>query len=197
MDTRHENADGLEPEPVAPDTAPEPAAESAPAPAPATPATKRRRRVTRNRVIAYLAAALLGTTFGLAIATFGYAKGYSYLLDDPKACANCHAMQGNYDSWIKSSHGKVATCNDCHTPHDNIVAKYFNKAVNGYFHGYAFTTNTYPDNIRIKGYNLKVAEASCRYCHSEMTSKLNQTRGHSANSEGVSCISCHSDVGHL
>lgn len=63
--------------------------------------------------------------------TFVYAKGASYLTNDPKACANCHVMQDYYDAWIKSSHRAVAVCNDCHAPHDNMVRKYYVKADNG------------------------------------------------------------------
>ena len=30
---------------------------------------------------------------GLGLYTFVYAKGYSYLSNDPQGCANCHVMQ--------------------------------------------------------------------------------------------------------
>ncbi|HUF79037.1 MAG TPA: cytochrome c nitrite reductase small subunit, partial [Thermoanaerobaculia bacterium] len=39
-----------------------------------------------------LTAVLLGAAAGLGAFTFGYAKGYSYLTNDPAACANCHLM---------------------------------------------------------------------------------------------------------
>ena len=68
-------------------------------------------------------AILLGIVIGLGAYTFIYAKGYSYLTNNPAACANCHVMQAQYDAWQKSSHHSVATCNDCHTPH-NLIGKY-------------------------------------------------------------------------
>jgi nitrate/TMAO reductase-like tetraheme cytochrome c subunit len=37
-------------------------------------------------------AALLGMAVGLAGYTFVYAKGGSYLSNNPSACANCHVM---------------------------------------------------------------------------------------------------------
>jgi cytochrome c nitrite reductase small subunit len=37
-----------------------------------------------------LAAVLIGAAVGLDGYTFLYAKGYSYLTDNPRACANCH-----------------------------------------------------------------------------------------------------------
>ena len=44
--------------------------------------------------------------------TFVYAKGYSYLTNDPAACANCHIMSEHFAAWTKSSHRAVAVCND-------------------------------------------------------------------------------------
>ncbi len=61
--------------------------------------------------------ALVGVALGLGLYTFVYAKGYSYLTNDPEACANCHVMNDQYAGWVKSSHRSVAVCNDCHVPH--------------------------------------------------------------------------------
>jgi len=36
------------------------------------------------------AAVLVGIAAGLGVYTFVYAKGYSYITNDPAACANCH-----------------------------------------------------------------------------------------------------------
>jgi cytochrome c nitrite reductase small subunit len=61
---------------------------------------------------------LAGMLLALGGYAFVYAKGYSYLSNNPTACANCHAMGTQYEAWIKSSHHSAATCNDCHTPHN-------------------------------------------------------------------------------
>src|SRR5688572_27540350 len=86
---------------------------------------------------------LLGVAVGLAVGiggfTFVYAKGDSYLTDDPQACANCHVMEGQFAGWTRSSHRAVAVCNDCHTP-KGFLAKYLNKSANGARHSWAFTT---------------------------------------------------------
>lgn len=58
----------------------------------------------------------LGAILGVSGYTFIYARGYSYMTNNPGACANCHVMQEYYDGWLKSSHRSVAVCNDCHTP---------------------------------------------------------------------------------
>jgi hypothetical protein len=63
----------------------------------------------------------LGLAVGVGVYTFWYGKGYSYMSNDPNACANCHIMNDQYSGWLKSSHRSVATCNDCHTPHNFVI----------------------------------------------------------------------------
>ena len=141
---------------------------------------------------AVLLGCLVGAAFGIGGYTFIYAKGASYLTNDPAACANCHIMRDHYNSWIQSSHRSVATCNDCHTP-ANFIGKYATKANNGFWHSYAFTTGRYPDPIRIKGYNRKIAEAACRKCHQQLVTGI---EGPHRDAERLSCIRCHGAVGH-
>ena len=111
---------------------------------------------------------LLGIVIGIAVGigayTFAYAKGWSYLTDDPAACANCHVMQEQFDGWLKSSHRAVATCNSCHTP-ANFIGKYATKASNGFWHSFFFTTGGYEDNIQIKPHSREITEQACRNCH--------------------------------
>jgi len=134
---------------------------------------------------------LIGVAFGVGVYTFVYAKGASYLTNNPAACANCHIMGDHYRAWSRSSHHAVATCNDCHTP-ANFVGKYLTKANNGFWHSFAFTTGRFPEPIRIKGYNRKIAENACRKCHSSLVTTI---EGHSSG-EQLSCIRCHGAVGH-
>jgi cytochrome c nitrite reductase small subunit len=76
---------------------------------------------------------LAGVTLGTGSYTARYAEAFSYLSNDPKACVNCHVMRDPYDGWQKASHHAVATCNDCHVPHQTL-AKYWVKAENGFWH---------------------------------------------------------------
>ena len=147
----------------------------------------------RTMVLAIVIAVVIGVAVGLGGFTFTYAKGASYLRDEPAACANCHIMQGNLDGWIKSSHHAVATCNDCHTP-PGLVPKYFTKAEHGFFHSLAFTTDEFHEPIQIKSRSLRVTEAACRNCHREV---VHQIDFHSTTAEPMSCIRCHESVGHL
>src|SRR5262245_316744 len=122
----------------------------------------------RSKAGTVLVGSIVGILLGLGLYTFVYAKGYAYLTNDPAACANCHVMQDFYAAWMKSGHRAVATCNDCHTPH-NLIGKYANKAANGFLHSFAFTTGWYPENIQIKPFNHRITESACKTCHRELT----------------------------
>lgn len=139
--------------------------------------------------------AVLGISVGLVVGiggyTFIYAKGYSYLTDDPAACANCHIMNEQYSGWLRSSHRAVAVCNDCHTP-SGFVAKYLTKASNGFWHSFGFTTGYFHEPIAITPRNLEIAEQACRKCHTDIVEAID----HSGEKEMMSCVRCHGTVGH-
>lgn len=137
----------------------------------------------------------LGLAVGVGVYTFWYGKGYSYMSNDPLACANCHIMEEQYSGWLKSSHKTVATCNDCHTPH-NFVGKYATKAWNGFWHSYYFTAGGFHEPIQITELNRRIAEASCRECHTTMVHSITVSEDVKA-SEEMSCIRCHRNVGHM
>ncbi|RPI26475.1 MAG: cytochrome c nitrite reductase small subunit [Acidobacteria bacterium] len=145
-----------------------------------------------SRHVHILLAVLLGAAVGVGLYTFVYAKGASYMTDNPGACANCHVMDAHYGAWLKSSHGRVAVCNDCHTP-AGFVGKYSVKATNGFWHSFAFTSGWFPDQIQITERNLKVTEGACRKCHSDMVHAIQLT----SDDDSFSCIRCHRSVGHL
>lgn len=164
---------------------------------------------------ATIAAALtFGLAAGIGVFTFGYAKGASYLTNDPAACANCHIMNEHFAAWQKGSH-RTATCNDCHTPH-NLIGKYVTKAQNGFWHSFYFTTGRYPDPLRITERNRRVTEEACRYCHQPIVEAIDPAiaasltdapaithasliaaAGGSHTDSRISCIRCHTYVGHL
>ena len=161
--------------------------DGAPTPTPAAP------KVDRSTARLSLAvAAMVGILGGVGLFTFGYADGASYLVDKPEACANCHVMQGHYDSWAKSSHKNVATCNDCHLKHD-FIGKWITKADNGTFHALAFTTGDYPRPIQIKERNRAVTQEACLHCHQDYVQNMLPIR---AGGEMQTCAKCHGDVGH-
>jgi cytochrome c nitrite reductase small subunit len=138
-----------------------------------------------------LAGLAMGVAVGTGLYTFTYAHGGSYLTNDPHACANCHIMRDEYDSWVRSTHHATATCNDCHTPHDP-VGKMTTKARNGFWHSLHFTLGDFHEPIQIKSHNREIVEANCRSCHGAIVAMM--TAGHPSNDP--SCIRCHGSVGH-
>lgn len=156
------------------------------------PEKKDRPSVRKMPWLTAVVAVSLGILGGLAAFTFGYGEGAAYLTNDPQSCANCHVMQWHYDSWVKSSHRNVATCNDCHL-HPSALGKWVTKADNGFFHSLAFTTGNFPDPIRIKPRNRRVTQAACLSCHADLLNAWLPSHGES---ESLLCVSCHRDVGH-
>ncbi len=173
-----------------------------------------------RRIPFWAAAVACGAAIGLGGFTFHYADGTSYLSSKSESCANCHVMQGHYDAWVKSSHGRFAVCNDCHAP-DDFVGKWYCKSRNGFFHSLAFTTQRFDEPIRIVDYNRGVVEANCRRCHADFVHPIDLAtpidRAHPVDpgstsisetgdredfsadvtdSETVGCIRCHGGVGH-
>lgn len=138
------------------------------------------------------AAVLYGIALGAGAFAVAYGDGTAYLSNDPAACTNCHVMQGHFDSWVKSSHGHVAVCNDCHLPPD-VVGKWVTKADNGLLHSYAFTTGDFPDPIRIKPRNARRTVLACMKCHEELAHALAPAE---AGGDVLACVHCHEDVGH-
>jgi len=148
----------------------------------------------RIRASGGLVSVCLGIVAGLGGYTFRYAEGLSYLSDDPRACVNCHIMRDHYDSWVKSSHHAIATCNDCHLPHD-VVLKYVMKAYNGWNHSKAFTLGTFPEPIRIRPVNLVELQHNCIRCHRGMAGPI---AGHADVELGSArCTTCHRSAGHF
>jgi cytochrome c nitrite reductase small subunit len=137
-------------------------------------------------------AVALGILTGMAAFTFGYGDGTAYLKDDPKGCANCHVMQGHYDSWQKSSHHGVAVCNDCHLPPD-ILGKLITKTDNGMLHSLAFTTGNFHEPIQIKPRNARRTQRACLHCHEDITHALAPVE---KGGDMLSCVHCHKSVGH-
>jgi cytochrome c nitrite reductase small subunit len=133
-----------------------------------------------------------GLAIGLGSFTFIYGKGYSYFSDNPAACVNCHIMHEQYDSWSKSAHSEVATCNSCHTP-ENFFFKAFSKAENGFNHSWKFTTGRFKEPLRIRQHNFDITISACLKCHATlMSNSLHQQ----PLAEGRSCLHCHREVGH-
>ncbi len=144
-------------------------------------------------VPALVLCAVVGAALGTGGYTANYAEGFSYLSNDPKACVNCHVMRDQYDGWQKGSHHAVATCNDCHVPHET-VPKYLVKAENGFWHSKGFTLQDFPEPIRIRPVSSGILQVNCVTCHRDL---VNDILGHDpAGGDAANCVHCHAAVGH-
>lgn len=133
----------------------------------------------------------MGVLAGVGFTTLDYAEGLSYLSTDPQACANCHIMQSEYDSWQKAGHHTVATCVDCHLPAD-FAGKSLAKSVNGWNHSKAFTLQDFPEPIRITPRNTQILQDNCTRCHADL---VHEQLGVAA-AEPPQCVHCHAGAGH-
>jgi cytochrome c nitrite reductase small subunit len=136
--------------------------------------------------------ALTGLLAGVGGYTFYYARGASYLSNDPAACANCHVMREQFAGWNASVHTAVATCNDCHVPHD-FVRKYAVKLENGIWHSKGFTFQDFHEPIQLRPVSKAILLENCVYCHGSLVSSL--VTSHSGDAQ-IDCIACHRGVGH-
>jgi cytochrome c nitrite reductase small subunit len=160
-------------------------------------------RPTWSRPVVFLGA-LLGAMAGIGVTTFNYAKGLSYLSNDPAACVNCHIMRDEYDAWSKGPHHAFATCNDCHVP-PRFPQKYIAKAMNGYHHSTGFTFQpSRPDEpgakrifhepIQIGAKNSQILQDNCLRCHGEFVHAI--VRGSTWRDDAIRCVHCHRGAGH-
>jgi cytochrome c nitrite reductase small subunit len=150
------------------------------------------RLMTRTIFVSAVFAVMVGMLSGVGLFTFGYGKGYSYLMSNPTTCTNCHVMQAHYDSWEHSSHRHVAVCNDCHLPH-HLLGKLVTEADNGFFHSLAFTLENFHEPIQIKPRNRRVTQSTCLDCHATTVHQMALAEG---KGEMPLCVHCHKDVGH-
>ena len=142
---------------------------------------------------------LTGVLIGLGVLTLYVGNATSYLSDNPRACMNCHVMAPQYATWERSSHARVAVCNDCHVPQDNPFSKYLFKAMDGTRHSYMFTFRLEPQVIRIHAAGTAVVQQNCIRCHSHLNQNVQEKlvtldlRNHGG---GKLCWECHRETPH-
>ena len=128
-------------------------------------------------------------------------RAHTYFIgDDPAACVNCHIMTPYYATWSHSSHGRDATCNDCHVPHQSLALKYGFKAVDGLKHTAYFVAHAERQAIMAEDLSAEVIMDNCIRCHTQLNQEFVKTgridfmaakRG-----EGKVCWDCHRNVPH-
>lgn len=136
---------------------------------------------------------------GMGFYVLQVSNAVAYLSDDPRACINCHVMTPQYITWDHSSHKNVATCNDCHVPHDNVVNKYFFKAKDGLYHASMYTMRAEPQVIKMHEAGQSVVQSNCIRCHESQVAdaKMNSwVEKHYESKTGRQCWECHRQTPH-
>lgn len=142
---------------------------------------------------------LIAVFAGFFIYALYVSNAVSYLSDDPKTCVNCHVMRSEFATWQHSSHREIATCNDCHVPHNNVVNKYFFKAQDGLRHSTIFTLRTEPQVIKMHAAGQRVVQKNCQTCHQRLNSQVGLntvTLEDKMHGDGKLCWDCHREVPH-
>lgn len=144
---------------------------------------------------------LAGIIVGLGAMFMYLLRAHTYFIgDNPSACVNCHIMTPYYATWSHSSHGRDATCNDCHVPHQNLVMKYGFKAMDGLKHTAYFVAHSERQAIMAETMSAEVIMDNCIRCHTQLNQEFVKTgridymmakRG-----EGKACWDCHRNVPH-
>ncbi|WP_439184489.1 cytochrome c nitrite reductase small subunit [Carboxylicivirga taeanensis] len=140
-----------------------------------------------------------GIFVGLGFYVFYVSRAHSYLSDDPKTCVNCHIMGPQYATWSHSAHREVATCNDCHVPHDNVLNSYYFKAKDGMRHASIFTMRAEPQVIFIKEEGQHVVQQNCVRCHEHLITDSKLTTYQPDIHQNINdrfCWECHRETPH-
>ena len=143
--------------------------------------------------LAVLFAGQLGIPAGVGAFTFVYAKGFSCLSTDPRACMNCHVMNAQYDAWRMSGHRHTATCVECHLPHEGL-AKWVAKADHGFRHSAAFTLQKFKEPIEITPRDREMVRVNCVRCHEGLVHAGADAPGRKDGA--LDCMHCHAGAGH-
>jgi cytochrome c nitrite reductase small subunit len=144
----------------------------------------------RSARVLVLAVLLLAIPAGIGAFTFVYAKGFSYLSTDPRACVNCHVMSEQYDGWLKSGHRHAASCVACHLP-DRGIGKWVAKVDHGFRHSMAFTLQNFKEPIEITPRDRDIVRVNCVRCHADLVHAIGPTPR-----QEIDCLHCHATAGH-
>ena len=144
---------------------------------------------------------LAGVVCGLVGLFMYLLRAHTYFIgDNPSACVNCHIMTPYYATWSHSSHGRDATCNDCHVPHQNLAVYYGFKAMDGLKHTAYFLAHAERQAPKAEDLTGQVVMDNCIRCHTQLNQEFVTTgrKGYMPQQRegGKVCWDCHRTVPH-
>ena len=144
-------------------------------------------------------AVALGVFVGLGLLLLHASRATSYISEDPSVCINCHVMVPQFTAYQHGAHRGVATCNDCHLPHANIVSKFIAKGRLGIRHATVYATRREPQVIRATRATQRIVQKNCLRCHEKLVETVPMVDAAMSGSwreGGGRCWECHREVGH-
>ena len=126
-------------------------------------------RVLRNP----LTWALLAAVAALGVFVF-VTDAPAYAGTASETCANCHVMDSMYENHFHAPHRAWTECADCHLPHENVVAYYFEKGRQGMHDVYVFSTGRTPELIRLSQNSGQIVQRNCIRCHTDTVETIMQ-----------------------
>ena len=144
---------------------------------------------------------LAGVVCGLVGLFMYLLRAHTYFIgDNPSACVNSHIMTPYYATWSHSSHGRDATCNDCHVPHQNLAVYYGFKAMDGLKHTAYFLAHAERQAPKAEDLTGQVVMDNCIRCHTQLNQEFVTTgrKGYMQQQRegGKVCWDCHRNVPH-
>jgi cytochrome c nitrite reductase small subunit len=129
----------------------------------------------------------------IALGMFTYTSGaLTYMGTAPSTCGNCHVMDSQYENWFHAPHERFAECTDCHLPHGNVLAYYFEKGRSGMHDVFIFSTGQAPAIIRASKDSKAIVQENCLRCHEETVQDIVM----GAQPFERYCWECHRSVAH-
>ena len=109
-----------------------------------------------------------------------------------ETCNNCHVMDPMYENYYHAAHRSAAECADCHLPHENKVAYYFEKGRQGAHDVYVFSTGGTPELIRANENSRRIIQSNCLRCHEDTVESIMV----GPQPFDRQCWDCHRDAAH-
>ena len=129
----------------------------------------------------------------VALGVFAWATDApAYAGHEPSTCNNCHVMNSQYENWFHASHQISAGCSDCHLPHENFLAYWYEKGRSGMHDVFSYSTGTYDAQIRATDHTREIVQDNCVRCHFDKVESI--LMGPQAFDRY--CWDCHRSVAH-
>lgn len=113
-------------------------------------------------------------------------RTWDYIQNDPTFCTSCHLMEGPFDKWAESPHGKL----NCHTCHPGSLMSNL--------HQLWVTFTEHPTEVKKHAVVPAKICGSCHLANDARWKQVGATAGHQVhyNELKIECVQCHAPSVH-